>query len=276
MPDGRDWPRVSVVTPSYNQGQFIEETIRSVLLQGYPNLEYIIIDGGSTDGSVEIIRRYEDRLAYWSSESDRGAAAALNKGFRHATGEILGYLNSDDFYVSGCLRRIACELQTHPLADVVSGNGYFARATGELVRPIFSDRWCLRRFAYGACVIIQQTTFFRREAFEKAGGFNEGNHTCWDGELWADLALTGARFHHFDAFLAAFRIHGDSISGGGHLRARYRLDRERIFEKIMGRPELIADRLYGLAYRLLKFCRHPQRALGSRLFLRSSVKRWSL
>jgi hypothetical protein len=94
--------------------------------------------------------------------------------------------------------------------------------------------------------------------------------------LWADLALTGACFHHFDSFLAAFRIHGDSISGGGHLRARYRLDRQRIFEKIMGRRRSMADRLYGLLYRLLKFCRYPQRALGSRLFLRSNVKRWSL
>lgn len=274
--DGSSWPRISIVTPSFNQGQFIEETIRSVLLQGYPDLEYIIIDGGSTDGSVEIIRRYEKGLAYWSSEPDNGAAAGLNKGFRHATGEIFGYLNSDDFYLPGCLRGIAGEFQTRPFADVISGNGYFARASGELARPIFSNRWCLRRFAYGACIIIQQATFFRREALEEAGGFNEGNLTCWDGELWADLALAGATFHRFDDFLAAFRLHGDSISGGTRLRAQSRLDFERIFEKIMGRPRSTLDRICGLAYRLVKFCRHPQKALGSRLFLRSSLKRWSL
>ena len=276
MPDGRDWPRVSVVTPSYNQGQFIEETIRSVLLQGYPNLEYIIMDGGSTDGSVEIIRRYEDRLAYWSSESDRGASAALNRGFRHATGEILGFLNSDDFYLPGCLSRIASEFQSHPIAEVVSGNGYFAGPSGELARPIYSDKWCLRRFAYGACVIIQQATFFRRKVFEKAGGFNEDYMTIWDAELWAGLALAGAHFHRFDDFLAAFRLHGDSISGGSPVRTRSRLDLGRIFEKIMGRPRSTRDRIYGIAYRLLKFCRHPQRTLGDRLFLRSSVRRWSL
>ena len=276
MIDGSSWPRISIVTASLNQCRFIEETMRSVLLQGYPNLEYIIMDGGSTDGSVEIIRRYEDRLAYWSSESDRGASAALNKGFRHATGEILGYLNSDDLYLPGCLSRIAMAFRRHSSLDVISGNGYFALVSGELARPIFSDEWCLRRFAYGACVIIQQATFFRRDLFEKVAGFHEGNHTCWDAELWADLALTGARFYRIGDYLGAFRIHADSISGRGRLEAQYRLDQGRIFEKIMGRRELMVDRLYGLAYRLSKFCRHPQRTLGDRLFLRSSVRRWSL
>ncbi len=97
MPDGHQLPRITIVTPSYNQGQFLEATIRSVLLQGYPNLEYIIIDGGSSDNSVEIIRKYEPWLAYWVSEKDRGQAHAINKGFAHATGSIYAYLNSDDF-----------------------------------------------------------------------------------------------------------------------------------------------------------------------------------
>lgn len=276
MPDGRDWPRVSIVTPSYNQARFIEETIRSVLLQGYPSLEYIIMDGGSTDGSVETIRRYENRLAYWSSEPDRGAAAALNKGFRHATGEILGFLNTDDFLLPGCLPRIVREFQRHPFADVVSGNGYFVGASGELARPIYSDIWCLRRFAYGSCVLIQPATFFRRTAFEKAGGFNEAYMTVWDAELWARLALAGAQFHRIDEFLAAFRLHGESISGAARVGVRSRLDLEGIFEKIMGRPRSNLDRIRGLVYRLLKFCRHPRRTLGDRLFLRSTLKRWSL
>jgi glycosyltransferase involved in cell wall biosynthesis len=276
MLDGSSWPRISIVTPSFNQGQFIEETIRSVLLQGYPNLEYIIIDGGSTDGSIEIIKKYDERLAYWSSEADKGAAAGLNKGFRHATGEIFGYLNSDDIYLPGCLRRIAGEFQPHPFADVVSGNGYFARESGELARPIFSNRWCPRRFAYEACVIFQPATFFRGEAFRKTAGFNEGNLTCWDAELWADLALAGACFHGLGDFLATFRIHRNSITGGGRHGSQFRLDRKRIFEKIMGRPWSIADRYYAYAYRLMKFCRHPERTLGFRLFLRSNLKRWSL
>ena len=106
-PDGSPWPRISIVTPSYNQGQFIEETIRSILLQGYPDLEYIIIDGGSTDQSVEIIKKYEPWLTYWVSEKDRGQAHAINKGFARVSGEIGGYLNSDDFYLPNALSAAA-------------------------------------------------------------------------------------------------------------------------------------------------------------------------
>ena len=103
LPDRRPWPRVSIVTPSYNQSEFIEETIRSVLLQGYPNLEYIILDGASTDGSVDIIRKYAPWLAYWVSEPDRGQTHAINQGWRYATGNIVTYINSDDCYLQGTI-----------------------------------------------------------------------------------------------------------------------------------------------------------------------------
>ena len=121
MPDGKPWPRISVVTPSYNQGQFIEETIRSVLLQGYPNLEYIIVDGGSTDGSVEIVRRYGLWISSWSSERDNCQSEAINKGLRGATGEIVSWLNSDDLLTPGALHKVALRLASDDRPAVVCG-----------------------------------------------------------------------------------------------------------------------------------------------------------
>ncbi len=114
MPDGRPWPRISIVTPSYNQGQFIEETIRSILLQGYPNLEYIVIDGGSTDGSVDTIRKYSNWLTYWASEPDRGQAHAINKGFIRSTGDLHGWINSDDLLLPRALHLLADAHARHP------------------------------------------------------------------------------------------------------------------------------------------------------------------
>ena len=122
MTNGNRWPLVSIVTPSYNQGQFIEETIRSVLLQGYPNLEYIIIDGGSTDNSVEIIRKYEPWLAYWVSEPDNGQSEAINRGWSISQGDILAWLNSDDMYTQNAIQTAVSTLQRHPEMTMIYGD----------------------------------------------------------------------------------------------------------------------------------------------------------
>jgi glycosyltransferase involved in cell wall biosynthesis len=253
MPADWPWPRISIVTPSYNQGAFIEKTIRSVLLQGYPDLEYIIIDGSSTDASVEIIKKYQAHVDFWSSEPDGGPANALNRGFSRSRGEICGYLNSDDFILPGALTRASKAFSDHTGIDVIYGNGYIVDANDNRTRTIYSDNWSLTRYAFGAASVMQQATFFRRSAFDKAKGFNIENHTCWDGELLVDLAIAGARFHRIDDFLGAFRIHNNSISGSGRLEAAYLRDCRRLFNKIMKRNPSTIDRLFMFpAWRLIK------------------------
>ena len=238
--------RISVVTISYNQNQFLEKTILSVLNQNYPNLQYIIMDGGSTDGSVEIIRKYERYLAFWRSGPDGGPGAALNAGLARCTGDIVGYLNSDDFYLPGTLSKMATIFKQRPEVDVVYGNGYFADVHDNLTRPIYSDPWTLRRFAFGAACVIQPGSFFRLGAFRKTPGFNEASRTSWDAELWIDMALAGARFLRSDDFFAAFRLHPHSITVSQRLKSACEMERKGLFKRIMGRPPSVSDRLVAL------------------------------
>ena len=264
------------MTPSFNQGAFVEEAIRSVLLQGYPNLEFIVVDGGSTDGSVETIRTYAAWLAHWSSQRDAGPANALNKGFGLATGEILGVLNADDFLLPGCLASVARQFSAHTGADVISGHGFLVNASSELGTPTFSDRWNLAQFTYGACVVVQPATFFRRSTFQRIGGFNETNRTCWDMELWADMALVGASFQTVDEFWAAFRLHPRSISGSPRFREERVRGVRAVLKKMNGQPESARGRLYSLLHRVRKFSRHPRRTIQQRLLINSTLDRWSL
>ena len=249
----QSWPKISIVTPSYNQGEFLERTILSVLNQNYPNLEYIIIDGGSTDGSIEIIKKYEGNYnMHWISEPDKGPADGLNKGFAQATGDMLGYLNSDDIYLPGAFNTVANYFSRMPDVDVICGNGYELNEAGKFVRKIFSTKWSVRRYAFGGCNAVQQATFFRRTAFTRTTGFNLINCTCWDGELLVDLSLNGAIFKYVPEFLGGFRIYHGSISGSDRLGQRYLLDSRRIFEKIMGRPPSIHDPILRLTHRFYK------------------------
>ena len=276
MSRGLPWPRISIVTPSLNQGAFIEEAIRSVLLQNYPAVELIVADGGSTDGTVETIEKYKSCLAHSLCEGDAGPANALNKGFRLATGEILGFLNADDLLLPGSLEKVVHEFRRQPWADVVSGHGYLANASGQVGAPFISDRWNLTRFAYDACVLVQAATFFRRSTFQQVEGFNEDNQTAWDMELWADLALAGARFHAFDEFLAVYRLHTASITGCPQSRKQRRHDARAVRQKVKGRLETRRDRLFSILQRIRKFSGHPLRTLNQRLFFYSTLHRWSV
>ena len=187
MSDGSPWLRVSIVTPSYNQAQFIEETIRSVLLQGYPDLEYIIIDGGSTDGSVDIIRKYEPWLAYWVSEPDRGQTHAINKGFARATGDIVAWLNSDDTYLPGAVRQTVQALEEHPRAGFVYGILNLVDEAGNLIRRKLGGPLDRKRLL-GRAYFGQPTVFMRKAILQQVGYLDESLFGPLDWELWIRLA----------------------------------------------------------------------------------------
>lgn len=188
LPGGRPWPQVSIVTPSYNQAHFLEETIRSVLLQGYPNLEYLVIDGGSIDDSVEIIRKYEPWLAYWVSESDRGQSHAINKGFARTAGEIYAWLNSDDTYEPGAITAAANYLAQHPATGVVFGKAHVIDEASRLKREWHPPPFDLKEIVFlQECYVPQVSVFFRRDPFEQVGGLNEEMYWTMDYDLWFQL-----------------------------------------------------------------------------------------
>ena len=205
-------PKISIVTPSFNQAEFLEETIRSVLLQGYSNLEYIIVDGGSSDGSVDLIRKYEHHLAYWISEKDGGAADAIGKGFRKATGSIIGWLNSDDLYRPGTLQSVASAFQNNKDVDVVYGNTHWIDANGNVLAEKRQTPFSKSAFFYGGADLQQPSTFWTRELYEKSGGLDPTFRAAFDTDLFFRFFQLGARFQHIPEFLAAFRLHSDQIS----------------------------------------------------------------
>lgn len=207
MPDGRPWPRVSIVTPSYNQGQFIEETIRSVLLQGYPNLEYIIIDGGSTDGSIEIIRRYDKHLAYWISEPDKGQADAINKGWRRASGTIVAYLNSDDIYRPKSIAEVVQAFLSQPAVGCVYGECDVINEEGMVIGELGKWEFDLHELiGMGESSIPQPATFVSSEALDVVGMLDPQLHFAMDYDLWIKIGLKYPIFH-VPKTLAAFRVH---------------------------------------------------------------------
>lgn len=218
MPDGSPWPKISIITPSYNQGMLIEETIRSVLLQGYPNIEYIVIDGGSNDNSVGIIRKYEKYLAHWVSETDKGQTDAINKGFAMASGKIFAWINSDDIYVKNAFRIIA----------------QWMYSNGKVVRPIvygdcdvidtdgkFQKRWFAKSVTTERLItfwrknyLIPQPTVFMADYILRNISLNVSLRYVMDWELYLRLSK-GYPFSHIQECLAKFRIYKGTKSSEG-------------------------------------------------------------
>lgn len=205
-------PRITLITPSYNQAEFLERTIVSVLNQGYPNLEYIVLDGGSTDGSVDIIRKYAPYLSHWVSEKDSGQANALNKGLRMATGEWVGFQNSDDVYLPGGLARLAEAIQRQPEADVVYGDFLHIDAQDRVLDAHLTMPASLwMQLAHGA-QIHNQSALWRRSLLGRCGYLREEMAFCFDYEFFTRLLSHGAKARHVDGYIGAFRRHAAAKS----------------------------------------------------------------
>ena len=201
-------PKITIVTPSYNQAKFLEETIRSVISQRALVHEYFVLDGGSTDGSADIIRKYADRIDYWISEKDKGQPDAIHKGFSRATGDWLAWLNSDDVYLPGAIEKISRAIEAHPDWDALTAWHARIDAESRIVSvhrmPPESPRWA----RWGVTHVNQQTCFFKRSLYEKAGPIRQDLHCVLDTELWFRFFDAGAKWGVVNDYLAAFRMHG--------------------------------------------------------------------
>ncbi|MFV0444836.1 MAG: glycosyltransferase [Planctomycetaceae bacterium] len=227
-------PKISIVTPNLNQGPYLEATIRSVVDQGYPNVEYIVQDGCSKDESLDVIRRFEDRIAHWASEKDSGQTNAINRGMRHATGEIMAYLNSDDILLPGSLAYVARYFAKHPEVDVVYGHRVLIDENGSDI-----GRWVLPPHDNDILAFVdyvpQETMFWRRSIFEKVGGqLDEAFHFAMDWDLILRFREAGARFHRLPRFLGAFRISSDNKTTT-LLETVGRRDMEILRKRVLGR-----------------------------------------
>jgi len=256
-------PKISIVTPSFQQGEYIERTIKSVLNQGYPNLEYFVQDGGSKDVTVAVLKRYQGQLSGWISRKDSGQSEAINLGFEQTNGEIMGWLNSDDLLLPGVLATVADYFNRHPEVDVVYGNRLLVDENDMEI-----GRWILPEHSEGVLswvdYVPQETMFWRRRIWNKVGSqIDESFRFAMDWDLLVRFRDAGAKFVHIPQFLGAFRIHehqktSAAINDIGHQ------EMNRIRERILGRvpghkeirravlPYLVKHIAVDMAYRIKK------------------------
>jgi glycosyltransferase involved in cell wall biosynthesis len=206
----KNLPKITVVTPSYNQGKFLRETIESVINQNYPNLEYFIIDGGSTDESVDIIREYEDQIDWWVSEKDKGQSDAINKGFRKASGELLCWVNSDDILLPGCLQEVGSSYLEHGKPELIHSNFIYIDQNSLVARMIRIPRQTRFFMNRGVWSVSAPSSFFSNKLLGEIGYLNVDYHISMDLDIWMKMIKKGARIHYIPKYLGAFRRHQDS------------------------------------------------------------------
>jgi glycosyltransferase involved in cell wall biosynthesis len=252
---GQSWPKISIVTPSFNQGAYLEKTIRSVLLQGYPNLEYIIIDGGSTDQSVKIIKKYEPWIDFWVSEKDRGQSHAINKGLSKATGVLLGWLNSDDYFLRGALFKFAYTYLEDPTIGAIYGQGHMVDEKGTIVytpnlAPVSEESlfgWCFGND------FMQPSCIFTRQALHETGPIDESLNFALDVDFWLRIS-ENFTFKKINDVLSISLAHSKaktiSMRDRSHaelvlicMRHGKEANARRILDQILARHEILKEEL---------------------------------
>ncbi len=232
--------RITIVTPSFNQAEFLDETLRSIIAQRDFIHEFFAIDGGSTDGSVDIIRRHADQMDYWVSEKDAGQSDAIQKGFSRATGDFLFWLNSDDVLLPGALEKVHDALGNHPDWDALTGHHVRMDARSRIISMHRTPGENPLAARWGIHHVIQQTCFFRRSLYEQIGGLNLGLHCVMDTELWCRMFEAGSNWGHIPEYLAGFRQHPTAKGSAEKWFQMYREEEKMLQEKY---PQYCADNL---------------------------------
>lgn len=239
-------PPITIITPSYNQGKFIERTIRSVLTQAVSPLEYMVFDGGSSDETVEVLKKYTGSL-YWQSEKDDGQADAVNRGMQRASGEVIGWLNSDDIYYPGAVSSAISYLGNHPDVDVVYGDAVHINTADEVIERYPTEPWDLKRLKE-VCFICQPAVFLRRSVLTRFGMLDGRLRYCMDYEYWLRLGQLGARFAYVNEEWAGSRMYGENKTQG----SRREVHRE-INDMMKNRLGRVPDRwIFNYAHVLLE------------------------